>query len=78
MNMKPDYSCAKTIEDVRAIKQAFWDQIHKEIAEGKWRRITREEMDRQVAEIKERNRKRKEDQKRNEEGSQQTSSDNAA
>ncbi|MEJ0034033.1 MAG: hypothetical protein WDO15_28540 [Bacteroidota bacterium] len=76
--MKPDYSCAKTIEDVRAIKQAFWDQIHKELAEGKWRPITREEMDRRVAEIKEKARKRKEDQQRKEDGDQQTTSDNAA
>lgn len=74
--MKPDYSCAKTIDDVRVIKKAFWDQIHKELEEGKWKPITREEMDRQVAEIRERNLKRRDD--RNQEDCNQSPSDNAA
>jgi len=60
MNMELDYSGAKNLEEARAIHKAYWDNIHQEVLDGKWREITREEFDRQVEEIRERNRKRKE------------------
>jgi hypothetical protein len=75
--MKLDYSGAKTIEEVRAIKQAFWDEVHRELAEGKWQPITREELDRRTAEIREKARKRKEEQNSKTDNNQ-TPSDNAA
>jgi hypothetical protein len=75
--MKLDYSGAKTIEEVRAIKQAFWDQIHRELAEGKWKRVTREELERHAAEIRAKARKGKEEGEQ-EDGHNQTPSDNAA
>lgn len=75
--MKLDYSGAKTIEEVRAIKQAFWDQIHRELAEGKWKPTTLEEMARCAAEIKEKASKRREDQNQMT-GNNQTPSDNAS
>jgi hypothetical protein len=75
--MKLDYSGAKTIEEVRAIKNAFWDQMHQDLLDGKWRRITREEFDRQVSEIRQRNLKEKE-QKNCKDNTTETPSDNAA
>lgn len=64
MNMGPDYSKARSIEEARAIRNAFWDQIHKEIREGKWREVPREEFDRIVEEMRNRRLKAAEEKMR--------------
>ena len=62
--MELDYSGAKTLEEKKAIHKAFWDNIHKEREEGKWQPITREEFDRQIAELREYFRKKREQKDR--------------
>jgi hypothetical protein len=62
--MKLDYSGARNLEEARAIHKAFWDNIHKELAEGKWKPISREEFIRQLAAVRERARKKKEQEER--------------
>jgi len=75
--MKLDYSGAKTPEEARAIHQAFWDQIHQELLEGRWKRITREELFAQAAAIRAQKLKEIEEQKsRNNDN--QSPADNAA
>jgi hypothetical protein len=63
MNMELDYSGAKNLEEARAIHKAFWDNIHQEHADGKWRELTREEFFRWGAEIAASSRKEKEERK---------------
>jgi len=73
--MKPDYSGAKTIEEARAIRKAYWDQIHKEDLEGKWVRITRAEFEKQLQQAREAMLKKKRDE---EQRGEENASDNAA
>lgn len=48
--MELDYSGAKNREERLAIREAFWDKIHQDRADGKFRELTNEERDAWFAE----------------------------
>jgi hypothetical protein len=64
--MELDYTGATDFESARAIHKAFWDNLHQEVADGKWIEISREEFFRQVAEVSARLRKENEERERKE------------
>jgi len=75
MNMESNYSGAEEAWDRKfrdANGKVLWDKLRQSIVDSQAQPLNREEFERKIAVIMERNRKRAEEKKRNELGDQHT------